>query len=194
MWRLLPTALLLAGCNTLFGIHEIEPDAVDDPCVDVCECKVDANCSGAHTVCLDQVTSRTCTCAAGYTMGATGCGWTGVVDDPGFIHTPGHWRTTGTATLQPGAIQTAGMPDTCLALLDVTATQCRNGGQVSQTIVMPRRSNAEPLVVFASYAANDNMLQSELTPSVGIGLGWYDHPFPSNRFLFRTTRVCLGAA
>ncbi len=185
MLRLWSLMLLLAGCS---GSHGTDGDL----CVGVCECRVDADCTGAHTVCFDQVTSRTCTCAAGYTMGVSGCAWTGVVDDPGFDHSPDAWLVGGPATLQPTAAQILGMVDVGLAELDITDPRCSQSGQVSQTIMMPRRSRAEPLVVLASSAATND--QFDWTAAVGIGVGWFGQPFGTNRVEFQTVRVCLGAA
>src|SRR5262245_39627549 len=150
MWRLVATTLLFAGCNALFGIHEIVPDAKTDPCTDVCECKIDGDCSGMHTVCNDQVTSRTCGCAAGYIKGDTGCSWSGVVEDPGFSGAMGTWATSGMATLDPAAVVGPGMLDLGQAVLQADDV-CGNTGMVTQAITMPRRSRAEPLVLTATY-------------------------------------------
>src|ERR1700733_8108135 len=106
MWRFL--ALVLVGCNSLLGIHELTPDAttVDaDPCTGVCECRIDTDCTAEYTVCLDQITSRTCVCSAGYTMGSAGCAWTGVVADPG-LDDPTKGTVKSVVTIAPA--QTAG--------------------------------------------------------------------------------------
>src|SRR5512133_1703371 len=81
------TWVILVGLTACGSVEKLNADAsVDaDPCTGTCECKVDTDCAGVHTVCDDQVTSRTCACAAGYTTGLSGaCEWTGVVKDPGF--------------------------------------------------------------------------------------------------------------
>src|SRR5689334_5765975 len=153
MWRLLAPTLLLAGCNALFGIHDIEPDATQDPCTGVCECRVDGDCPGAHAVCFDQVTSRTCTCAAGYTAGADGCTWTGVIVDPGFNQTPSPWMASTMAMLDPAAAQSSAMKDPGLVALTTADFNCQVNGIVSQTLTMPRRSRAEPLQIQATYTS-----------------------------------------
>lgn len=195
MWRVTAATLMLAGCNALFGIHDIEPDAAQDPCTatGLCECKLDTDCSGAHTVCLDQVTSRTCVCAAGYTMGATGCTWTGVIDDPGFSETSDRWMAMGPAMLQPTAAMAPGMKDPGLVSIHSADFQCRVNGIVSQTLTMPRRSRAEPLQFQATYQSLQKGPLQETFPAVAVGLGWYDHQFASNRN-YISSSLCLGAA
>src|ERR1700733_11298963 len=47
-------------------------------------CQVDADCTGAHAVCDDRMTSPVCACAAGYTASGAACAWSGVIKDPGF--------------------------------------------------------------------------------------------------------------
>src|SRR5580692_5797212 len=110
MWRICAVAMLLVGCDALFGIHELPTDASRDTylgdadlCVAPCECVVDSDCagSGAHYVCVNDITSRTCDCAAGYTAGSDGtCAWTGVVGNPGFT-TATAWTLVGSATFDP---------------------------------------------------------------------------------------------
>jgi hypothetical protein len=197
MWRLLAPTLLLAGCNALFGIHDIEPDASQDPCTGVCECRVDSDCSGAHAVCFDQVTSRTCTCAAGYTAGDTDCTWTGVIVDPGFNQMPSPWMASTMAMLDPTAVQTGGMKDPGVVALTTADFNCDVNGIVSQTLAMPRRSRAEPLqiqVTSTSMGKHGGGGQGGADPVAAIGSGWYDHQFSSPPFGYTTSTLCLGAA
>jgi hypothetical protein len=194
MWRPTAATLLLAGCNALFGIHDIEPDATRDPCTGVCECRVDADCPGAHAVCFDQVTSRTCTCAAGYTAGAGGCGWTGVVDDPGFNQMNDHWMASPMAMLEPAAVMGPGMKDPGLAAVTAMNFQCQDAGFVSQMLTMPRRSRAEPLVFQATYAASAKHGPTAPDPAVAVGVGWYDHQLASANLGYKTSTQCLGGA
>ena len=51
--RALWTLLLVEACG--------EPG---DPCTGTCECRIEADCDGAHAVCDDQIASRVCGCAA----------------------------------------------------------------------------------------------------------------------------------
>src|ERR1043166_3152327 len=128
MRRYLATLLLSAGCNTLFGIHELVPDTSTDPCTGPCECKADEDCAGSHTACLDQGTSRTCVCAAGYTNSAGACAWSGVVDDPGFNQPSDMWTLAGMTSWQPTAAQGTGMQDPGLLALSAD-DNCENLGQ-----------------------------------------------------------------
>src|SRR5882672_6716484 len=168
--RWFATTLLLAGCNAVFGIHELEPG---DPCTGVCECKVDADCGAPHTACIDQVTSRTCGCLAGYAMGPSGCTWIGVVNDPNFDQISDKWSLSGMAMRDATTTEGSGRQDPGQIVLLADDT-CANVGQVSQTIRMPRLSRAEPLVVRATYAAGIG--SSGFRPLIGIGSGWEDSP------------------
>jgi hypothetical protein len=172
----------------LLACGEVLPPPDTDPCTDVCECKVDTDC-GAHEVCDDQVTSRTCTCAAGYTENLSGaCAWSGVVADPGF-QSPTAWKADATAAVDVN-LNAAGMIEPGAARFQQTGL-C-GLARITQSLQMPRRSRAEPLVAQISYRyIVGNFLPIPIPPAFGIGPVWQDNlALPSTQF--KTTRVCLG--
>jgi hypothetical protein len=145
------------------------------PCTtNVCECSADADCSAAHTFCAAHSGSHTCDCAAGYS-GAP-CLWTGVVADPGFQSTS-MWTTTATID---NAIMQSGM-------LDPGEVKLTGLVRATQTVTMPRRTLAEPLVLAVSSLRHG--MQDK--PSVGVGKYWID---TTSGAIWVNTRSCLGAA
>lgn len=192
MWRIFALGLL-CSCNALFGVHELPADAqVDssidaDPCVSVCECHVDADCagSGAHYVCVNAVTSRTCECAAGYTAGTGGaCAWTGVVTNPGFTSSMA-WTTVGGAGIDTTG---SGSVDPGYAVLDDAS--CTYDVGVTQTVTMPRLASAEPLVIKATYESTNNEDFSTIVPTLGTVS---DDEFNGTLGNWQTYSSCLGA-
>ncbi|HUJ60129.1 MAG TPA: hypothetical protein VLX92_16600 [Kofleriaceae bacterium] len=192
----------LAACNSLLGIHQLAPDAAQsgDPCTGVCECKVDGDC-GAHMYCDDEVTSRTCTCVAGYASQSTGCVWSGVIADPGFM-TSTSWTLGAGTSITPTATQQSGMLDPGAAYISQQMSSC-NGflGSVSQAITMPRLSLAEPLVAELDVG----MAMGGPPPGPGVdgsylvGTVWSDDAYTfAQSFLgqgaWQVTRACLGEA
>ncbi|MGE5181149.1 MAG: hypothetical protein ACM31C_03760 [Acidobacteriota bacterium] len=194
MWRSfvgLALVVVIGGCNAILGIHDLAPDAGAggpdaDPCTGTCECKLDTDC-GTHQVCVDMVTSRTCQCAAGYTKDTTGaCAWSGVVANPGFTTTQA-WTLVGTTTIDTAF---AGQVDPGAA--QITDPACTSDSGVTQQVMMPRLSRAEPLVTVATYEGSINKPQQQIAATVGIGPIW--HQGPLSFFGFVSMRACLGPA
>jgi len=177
----------LVGCGS---VEKLAADAsVDaDPCTGTCECKVDTDCTGMHTVCDDQVTTRTCACAAGYTSNAGACEWTGVVNDPGF-QSAAVWGK-GTDVTIDNNLNEVGMLEVGAARIGMTSL-CQLE-HVTQAVTMPRLSRAEPLVALASYRfTGAGFINS--APAFALGTTWRDD-LARARTQWITTRVCLGAA
>lgn len=166
-------AITVAACG---GSSARAPDAGgrDAAAVDAASgCHVDPDC-GAHQYCDTPAT--TCRCVAGYTAGGAGaCAWTGVVVNPGFDATGG-WTPTGATTIDPSATGS------------IEPGTARVAPIVTQTITMPRRSRAEPLVVVMAYAKPSGM------PNVALRLGTVWRDFETRTAGFVTERRCLGAA
>jgi hypothetical protein len=177
------SVVLLVACGE---VTPISPDAPGDPCTGTCECRVDTDCD-AHEVCDDQVTSRVCTCAAGYTKNATGaCEWSGVVKDPGFSSTT-MWTIDGAATID-GNLNETGMVDPGAAHWEPGDALCKMS-RITQSLVMPRYSRAEPLVAQVSFRAAGRF--DVVRPSVGFGTTFSDGAEATNG-PWRTARLCLG--
>lgn len=173
----------------LLGCGEVLPPPVTDPCTEVCECKVDTDC-GTHEACDDQITSRTCTCAAGYTENLSGaCAWSGVVADPGFQSTTA-WSSDADAPVDVN-LNVAGMIEPGAARFQKTGL-C-GLARITQSLQMPRRSRAEPLVAQIAYRyISGGSFGTLVPPAFGIGPVWQDN-LTINFSQFRTSRVCLGA-
>lgn len=178
--------ILLSISPWLFACGEVLPP--EDPCTGVCECRVDDDC-GSHEVCDDQVTSRTCGCAFGYTADPSGaCLWSGVVADPGFQSSTG-WMSSAAGVVNVN-LNAAGMIDPGAAQFQ-EASLC-SFARVTQSLEMPRRSRAEPLVVQISYRTRDPMFMSFSGPAFGVGASWQES-LPLAIQQFQTSRICLGA-
>jgi hypothetical protein len=164
------------------------PDAAD-PCTatGICECRLDTDCAGVHTACDDQGTSRACSCVAGYAKNAGGaCEWSGVVKDPGFASTT-MWTIDGAAVIDNSVNQT-GMVDPGAARWAAGDSLCKLS-RVTQGIVMPRYSRAEPLVAQVSFQFSGRF--DFLTPSVGFD-NTYSEVQQTTGSPWRTARICLG--
>lgn len=160
-------------------------------------CTQDIDCA-AHEVCLP---SAQCGCAAGYSADASGaCAWRGVVVDPAFSRDCG-WLVSGMTDdnvsdvnivpsapglVDPGeALFAAGNPD--------DPNNCPTAPLgLSQTVMMPRRSRAEPLVIEMTYR-RDPISNLYLEPTIQIGASKHETPVSSNDAMWTQTRLCLGA-
>jgi hypothetical protein len=181
MVRLLLTLAALSACGRIGfgpgGGGGATTDGGLPPCTTgVCECNVDIDCAGVHTVCGAHGGSHTCDCAAGYGLSGGACAFSGLVADPGF-QTTTTWTTTG--SIDPLFMQAGMIEPGRVALVALQ--------RASQTITMPKRTRAEPLVLVVSslrHTLNDR-------PSVGIGKFWIDTTSTAG---YTATRTCLGAA
>ncbi|MBS1119975.1 MAG: hypothetical protein H6Q90_2203 [Deltaproteobacteria bacterium] len=178
----------------LCGCGEVQPlasDATVDPCTGTCQCRVDADCTVAHSVCDDRITDRSCECAAGYTEAVAGtCAWSGVIADPGF-QSMTRW-TLGAAIVVDTNLNVAGMIDPGAAVF--TNVPLCALERVSQGAEMPRLSRAEPLVIVTTYRyVAEGMLSDVVAPAVGVGSVWHDE-MPFSFGDFTTSRFCLGAS
>lgn len=194
MRRLLLVASTVSafGCNALLGIHEHPAsedggvDAVVDPCIGVCECKVDSDCAGAHAICDDEGVSRTCGCAAGYAQASPGtCTFIGIVQDPTFTD-PSKWIAEQGAVVDPTAVPPPNGGDVGAGLLK-GQQYCLGTSRLSQTVVMPRASRAEPLVAVLAYSTNEAFG----APAYGIGTTWNENLGFAETF-GEEERQCLG--
>jgi hypothetical protein len=187
---LLPDAATDAAPEAL---ADAGPAILPDAAVDL-GCSIDTDCA-AHEVCDDGVTPGACVCAAGYALNGGGaCGWLGVVADPGFTQA-NIWTATGQFCRLTPARADAGLidlgsgdfyedPEGDPLCLDFPPPR------IGQTIVMPRRSRAEPLVAEAHYRDPDGAKLA-----FGIGPAW--HAVPPSAAVpaqYGTARSCLGAA
>jgi hypothetical protein len=186
LWLLL---LLAGACGE---VQKLDADSgVDaDLCVGTCECVLDNDCAAAHTFCNDQVTTRTCECAAGYMPGVGGaCEWAGVIADPGFQATT-RWTTDADVMIDVNQ-NVAGMVDPGVVRFQMNGL-C-NLERVTQGIEMPKLSRAEPLVVVTTYRFSSSGGFDFIAAAVGVGAGWHDDGQPSFSN-FVTSRFCLGSA
>jgi hypothetical protein len=175
--------VLLVSCGE---VVPVSPDAPGDPCTGTCECRVDTDCA-AHAVCDDQVTSRVCTCAAGYTRSAGGaCEWSGVIRDPGFSSAT-MWTIDGAATID-GNLNQAGMVDPGAAHWAPGDALCKMS-RITQSVMMPRYSRAQPLVAQVSFRFSGRF--DFIVPSVGFGTAFSD-ALQASAGPWRTARLCLG--
>ncbi len=185
-------ACLLVWCTSVFGCGEVAKLEVDasvdaDPCTGVCECRIDDEC-GTHQVCDDQGTSRTCGCASGYQKNLGGvCEWSGVVADPGF-QAPAMWTLDPDATIDAN-LNEATMVEPGAARFHINGL-C-NMARITQTLQMPRRSRAEPLVLQITHRFQSGGIGST-SIAFAVGSTWHDD-VPAAFTTFRTDRVCLGA-
>ncbi|HTR56022.1 MAG TPA: hypothetical protein VMJ10_35340 [Kofleriaceae bacterium] len=184
--------VLVASCSWIIGIHDLPADGSsgDAGCAS-CACTTDSDC-GAHMYCDIAPSSSACACVAGYALAGNACQWTGVIADPGFDLTPAGW-TTGSATMiEPTFAVTQGMIDPGIAETEAMPCMGLVAG-VSQSIVMPRLSRAEPLVAEVSYAGN-GPLGFPTPVAIEIASLWYPTALSVFDASFQTTRVCLGEA
>ncbi len=183
--------LVLLSLSACGEVEKLAADAgVDDPCTGTCECRIDTDCAGTHTVCDDQITNRTCECAAGYIAGVGGaCEWSGVVEDPGFQSTA-RW-TLGTGVAIDQNLNVAGMIDPGVARF--TGDGLCNLQRANQGVVMPKLSRAEPLVVVTTYRYTSVSFEDFAATAIGVGTAWHDESRLSFG-QFETSRFCLGAA
>ena len=186
--RFLVLALLVGCGGSDAAVDALPPDA--DPCTGTCECKVDADCAGDFSVCIDDVTNRTCGCSAGYTKGASGCAWTGgIVRDPSF-QSAGAW-TTPTGTLVDGAFNETGMLDPGAGRIVGTNGLCALA-RIRQPLEMPKQARSQPLVAEISHRFRTNMGPAlPARPSFGMGTTWSENVV-GNGNPWLVTRVCLG--
>lgn len=165
-----------------------EPDA-EPPCVDGCECSVDSDCPGEHTVCEVDGDLRTCGCAAGYQATDGGaCAWAGVLENPGFSSAE-HWEIDGGAVIE-GTLNAAGMLDPGAARFMSGEPLCKLS-RLTQTVTMPRFSRAEPLVAQVSFRLSGGF--ETVLPSIGFGEA-FGEPQLTVGGAWRTGRICLGAS
>lgn len=188
MVRLLALAGLLAGCNSLLGVHDFQPDA--DTCTGTCECRVDADCPDPHATCIDGGTTRTCTCVAGYSPTDGSCAWTGVVANSSFDSLTG-WDVAGPVAIDPTLTDPYLAMDVGEAVVTETPG-CPKVPGVHQTVTMPRRERAEPLVIQSTYGFGLNSGHNFDTGRLehGIAGAWNATPFAYSRF--EHARTCLG--
>ena len=189
---------LLAGCNSLLGIHDlgpddaaVVPDAPGDPCVGACECRVDGDCADPYSVCVDAVTSRTCECSAGYARTAdTACAWSGVVTSPAF---DGDGWTLGAPFVLEPTYNSPTLTDPGAATADLaTACQTRARFGVSQTVTMPRAERSEALVAEVAVSTSQPLFDRPLNGGVQMGRSFYDGVLQPS-FGPSMFRRCLGA-
>ena len=178
--------MLLVACGQVVpGNPDAPIDA--DPCTGVCECRVDTDCTAAHTACDDQGASRTCACVAGYGKNAGGaCEWSGVIKDPGFASTT-MWTIDGAATID-NSLNQAGMVDPGAARWAPGDALCKLS-RVTQRVTMPRLSHAEPLVAQVSFQFSGRF--DQLTPSIGVDTA-FGEVQQTTGSPWRTARICLG--
>jgi hypothetical protein len=176
----------LAACNQLLGIDD--PPTGGDVCRGACQCRVDDDC-GSHEFCNDQVTSRTCECAAGYARGDAGCAWKGVVADPGF-QDPSSWAPRDMATVDTAAL-TLDQKDP--GVLRLPAAAC--SAVAAQRVTMPRLARAQPLVASITYRAAGAMSPQlqRAAPAFQIGQTWDENMPVALATQWTTVRRCLGA-
>jgi hypothetical protein len=153
------------------------------PCTSsVCQCNIDSDCP-QFEYCSAHAGEHTCECVSGYAKQPDGtCQWAGVVADPGFQQTT-IWSAAG-ATLAP-TLTEAGMVEPGAATISGAA-------QVSQTIVMPRLSRSQLLVMQISSQSDLDVESGTNPPTAGIGrTDWLG--FASNA-TWVVERRCLNAA
>ena len=152
----------------------------------------DSDCTIEHTACTPTGSgSSLCECAPGYVSGSSGCIWSGVVSDP-EVKDPSAWSLIMDATIDP-TIDGSGQLDPGEAQLQ-TCGHVSPGGYITQTVQMPRRSRAEPLVLVSNLQANNG----PAVTSIGLGaqLGkthqqaFYGTAVPP----WYRLRTCIGAA
>jgi hypothetical protein len=180
---------VIAACGEVLEKPDAGDTADADPCIGTCECRVDTDCSDSHAVCDDQVTTRSCTCAAGYAPGTGGaCEWSGVVGDPGF-QAAGRWTGSTVDVAVDPNLNVTGMIDPGAARF--SAKGMCDLARITQTVDMPRLSRAQPLVVEVAHRITSFMDFN--APAIGIGPSWHDD-VPSSNSSFRSARICLGSA
>ena len=175
----------LAACGK---VQDNTPDA--DPCaVNECVCTTateDTDC-GVHEYCEVGGPGRTCECVAGYTRGASGCVFTGTIQDAAFMQ-PSVWTPVNGALLNPTAVgsvdagEASFLPSALCAL-----------AAVKQTVDMPSFRKAEPLVLELSYKNQPNFQQGFDQVLMGVsfgGAGW--SPLQAfNDPNFHSLRICM---
>ncbi len=189
------------------GSEDAPPDAavvmtcppIDDAPPPARACTTDPDCVAAHEVCLP---TGQCGCASGYGADPGGiCTWRGVVTNPGFSRACG-WTLSGLtedgvydvylAPDKPGMVDPgeAGFA----AGTDTDPHNCPTMPLgFSQTISMPRRSRAEPLVIDMTFQ-RDPLTMPPLEPTVQIGAASHASFVANDSLLWTHQRVCLGAA
>ena len=168
------------GCGRIG--YDIDSAALP-PCVtNVCECNSDDDCGAPHTYCSAHAGSHTCECVAGYAGQSGACVWAGVVADPA-IDDATAWSTTPGAAIDAARLE-AGM-------LDGGAAHLTNLDRLSQSIVMPRLSRAEPLVMqISTQGFHDTDTGQQDQPTFGLARAWYD---VAGGKAWGVVRTCLGA-
>jgi hypothetical protein len=201
-------AILLVGCNSILGIHDLPPDQTspDGPpaaCSEGCACGSDADC-GSHMYCdTSEVVSTTCSCVAGYTDQG-GCMWTGVVTDPGFMTTTA-WTLGSGMSISPDYYDGSDMVDPGMALAQTSGQMGMPGTQtlsaeVSQSFVMPRLSRAEALAIELSARVTLNPIGVQASTELDVGARWSSNAFemlganPIEQSTFVRSQACLGEA
>lgn len=188
---LLVTATAACG-EVKNGNGDDAPDAPVDPCAapNVCECTTateDSDC-GTHEYCEVGGPGRTCECIAGYTGGAAGCVFTGLVQDPGF-QAADVWTPTNGALLNTTAVGGVEAGEASF----LPATLC-GLGTVKQTFDAPSFRKSEPLVLELSYKNQFDQQNFEAV-HMGVsfnGTGW--SAFTAfNDAMFHSVRICLPA-
>lgn len=164
-------------------------DAGGDPCASAaCVCTTateDADC-GAHEYCETGGPGRSCQCVAGYTKGASGCVWTGSIQDTA-VKTMTAWTPTNGALLNPTAVggldpgEAAFLPSALCGL-----------ASIKQTFDMPSYRKAEPLVLELSYKNQLVFQQSFDSVLTGVAFGSGRSPLPNfGDAQFHTARLCV---
>ncbi|MCE9572990.1 MAG: hypothetical protein K8W52_07525 [Deltaproteobacteria bacterium] len=169
-------------------------DAAPDASLDATgSCGQDSDCADPHAVCDLTPSPHACVCAAGYAPDLTGaCTWSGIIANPGFTSTAS-WTTAGGTVVDP-ALDQLGMSDLGAGMFDgdIKAPCPTDIMRIAQTIEMPRRSRAEPLVIEASYRIITEI--PDRTMQLGIGTSWHDATASGlYDYTWHTTRACLGA-
>jgi hypothetical protein len=165
-WQFL--LLIVTAC----GRWDFEP-----VCTGICECTTDQSCA-THEYCDVEPGSRTCACVAGYADLGSGCTWVGVVADPA-VRDPAVW-TDPSSTIDPNA-QVAGQIDVGVAHLIAL-------DRITQTLIMPRRSSAEPLVVEVESVG----MGSGDAPAAAVDDEWNE--LPPSHVMFEPRRACLAGS
>lgn len=169
---------------------DVDAGADADLCTGTCECVVDTDCAAVHTFCNDQITTRTCECAAGYTAGVSGaCEWSGVIADPGF-QAASQWTTQADVTVDVNQ-NIAGMVDP--GVVRFKGVGLCSIERATQSVEMPKFSRAEPLVAVTTYRFVSGGGFDFIGAAIGVGPTWHDDTAPSFSS-FVTARFCLGAS
>lgn len=194
-------ALVLAGCNSLFGIHDLP--AADAPIApDAPQCALDTDCP-----IYEYCDGGTCACVAGYSAVGSACAWSRLIADPGFMTTTA-W-TTGPLTTINTQLFGSGQLDPGYAETPFAANNNTPVATVAQTYAMPRLSRADQFVEEVSLGVDVEAVSGLLGLSeadvvagaaLGVGARWTDGAATvtatgnNDPTVWSVTRTCVGAA